>query len=328
MTDRRADDETRTPPAPIGVPDDAEQRARENGDADVGGSDAGERRFTGRRAEDRSADSVQPERVRAAIRTEIAADETPATGAEGEAPVVVELDDVYLSFDRPILEGVSFCARKGETVTVVGESGTGKSTILKLILRLLVAERGQVMINGQDIEKLTYEEALEIRQKMGMVFQGAALFDSLSVFENVAYPLREHTKLDDDEIMQRVREKLQFVDLDPDQILELSPAELSGGMQKRVGIARGLAANPHIMLYDEPTSGLDPLTTATITHLIMKLQHELEVTSIVVTHDIRSAFRMASKVALLYDRKITFFGTPEEMAASDDPYIQTFLGGY
>jgi phospholipid/cholesterol/gamma-HCH transport system ATP-binding protein len=163
---------------------------------------------------------------------------------------------------------------------------------------------------------------------MGMVFQGAALFDSLSVFENVAYPLREHTKLDDDEILQRVREKLQFVDLDPDQILELSPAELSGGMQKRVGIARGLAANPHIMLYDEPTSGLDPLTTATITHLIMKLQHELEVTSIVVTHDIRSAFRMASKVALLYDRKIMFFGTPEEMAASDDSYIQTFLGGY
>lgn len=302
--------------------------------------DAGEeRRRTGRRVEDRSVDAVHADRVRAAIRTEIAADDAAAAAAAPEArparapeqapaAAVVALRDVYLAFDRPILEGVSFTAQKGETVTVVGESGTGKSTILKLILRLLVADRGHVLINGDDIEALTFQQALEIRQHMGMVFQGAALFDSLSVFENVAYPLREHTDLDEEQIAQRVREKLEYVDLDPDQVLDLSPAELSGGMQKRVGIARGLAANPHIMLYDEPTSGLDPLTTATITHLIMKLQHDLEVTSIVVTHDIRSAFRMASRVALLHDRRITFFGTPEEMAASDDPYVQTFLGGY
>ena len=351
--DRRAGDA----PAPDDAPDESVAPPKENAtpipsgaasdaerDAEGDAQREAERRFTGRRAEDRAAE-VRPERVRAAIRTEIAADEaadaaeaaeaaeaaqaepSPAAAAEA-ARAVVELRDVSLSFDRPILENVSFEAHRGETVTVVGESGTGKSTILKLILRLLVADRGHVYINGQDIEALTFQEALDIRQHMGMVFQGAALFDSLSVFENVAYPLREHTKLDEDQILSRVREKLEYVDLDPDQVLELSPAELSGGMQKRVGIARGLAANPQIMLYDEPTSGLDPLTTATITHLIMKLQHDLQVTSIVVTHDIRSAFRMASKVALLHDRHITFFGTPEEMAASDDPYIQTFLGGY
>src|SRR3984893_10196846 len=147
---------------------------------------------------------------------------------------------------------------------------------------------------------------------MGMVFQGAALFDSMSVFENVAYPLREHTTLSEDEIEARVREKLQFVDLDPDQVMPYLPAELSGGMKKRVGIARGMANNPAIMLYDEPTSGLDPLTTGTITRLIMKLQRELNVTSVVVSHDIRSVFRMATRVAVLNQRRIVFFGTPEE----------------
>ncbi|HET7373395.1 MAG TPA: ATP-binding cassette domain-containing protein, partial [Gemmatimonadaceae bacterium] len=141
------------------------------------------------------------------------------------------------------------------------------------------------------------------------------------------YPLREHTDMSEDEIAARVREKLEFVDLDADRVMEQMPAELSGGMRKRVGVARGMANNPEIMLYDEPTSGLDPLTTATITKLIMKLQRELGVTSIVVSHDIRSVFHMASQVALLNDHRVTFFGTPEEMTGSDDRYIKAFLGG-
>jgi phospholipid/cholesterol/gamma-HCH transport system ATP-binding protein len=270
--------------------------------------------------------------VREAIREELAADadvESLATAVaeDGGRPPVIELEGVSLSFDQPVLEDISLTADQGETVVIVGESGPGKSTMLKLILRLLLPDRGRVLIDGEDITHLTFEEALEVRQKMGMVFQGAALFDSLTVFENVAYPLREHTELGDDEIERRVREKLQFVDLEPDEVMEKLPSELSGGMRKRVGIARGMANDPEIMLYDEPTSGLDPLTTGTITRLILKLQRELNVTSIVVSHDIRSVFRMATKVALLHESRIVFFGTPEEMAATEDPYIRDFLGG-
>jgi len=274
-------------------------------------------------------------RVRAAIRTELEevaedAGDTNAIEKKGRhaAPTVIALDNISLAFDEPILENVSFAAKEGETVVVVGESGTGKSTILKLILRLLVPEQGRVSIDGEDITHLTFDDALKVRQKMGMVFQGAALFDSMTVYENVAYPLREHTTLTDAEIEARVREKLEFVDLEPDKVMDQMPSELSGGMKKRVGIARGLANNPEIMLYDEPTSGLDPLTTATITYLIIKLQRELKVTSVVVSHDIRSAFRMASKIALLSNKRIGFFGTPEEMTGSDDPYIREFLGGF
>ncbi|MGE5749794.1 MAG: ABC transporter ATP-binding protein [Gemmatimonas sp.] len=271
--------------------------------------------------------------MRAAIRTELKADRLPDAPPTMEyraqaANKVIELAHVYLAFEQPILEDVSFVALGGETIVVAGESGTGKSTILKLLLRLLVPDRGKVLIDGEEITTLNFPDALKVRQKMGMVFQGAALFDSLTVYENVAYPLREHTHLAEDEIEARVREKLSFVDLDPDRVMDMLPSDLSGGMRKRVGIARGMANNPKIMLYDEPTSGLDPLTTATITHLIIKLQRELGVTSIVVTHDIRSAFRMASRIAVLHDRKICFFGTPEEMSGSDDRYLRDFLGGY
>jgi phospholipid/cholesterol/gamma-HCH transport system ATP-binding protein len=266
--------------------------------------------------------------VRQAIRSELEHDDEGHDRQERRPDVpVVQLEHVSLAFSQPILEDISLVAEQGETICIVGESGTGKSTTLKLILRLLVPDRGKVLIDGEDVAPLSFEEALKVRQKMGMVFQGAALFDSMTVYENVAYPLREHTTLDEDEIERRVREKLHFVDLDADRVMEQFPSELSGGMRKRVGIARGMANNPEIMLYDEPTSGLDPLTTGTITRLIMKLQRELNVTSVVVSHDIRSVFRMASKVALLYDRKITFFGTPEEMTASEDKYIQDFLGG-
>jgi phospholipid/cholesterol/gamma-HCH transport system ATP-binding protein len=276
-------------------------------------------------------------RVRAAIRDELetlaeagAEEQARPNEQEGRDPHrrIIGLDNVSLAFDEPILQNVSFAAKGGETVVVVGESGTGKSTILRLILRLLVPDNGRVFIDGEDITDLTFDEALQVRQKMGMVFQGAALFDSMTVFDNVAYPLREHTELSDEEIEARVREKLDFVDLEPDKVMEQYPSELSGGMRKRVGVARGLANNPQIMLYDEPTSGLDPLTTATITYLIIKLQRELGVTSVVVSHDIRSAFRMASKIALLANKKISFFGTPEEMTGSDDPYLREFLGGF
>jgi phospholipid/cholesterol/gamma-HCH transport system ATP-binding protein len=276
-------------------------------------------------------------RVRKAIRTELeeVAEDTaerqpgaPGRPRAGPRRNVISLENISLSFEEQILQDVSFVAKEGETIVVVGESGTGKSTILKLLLRLLVPDTGRVAIDGEDITHLTFDDALKVRQKMGMVFQGAALFDSMTVYENVAYPLREHTLLSEDEIEARVREKLQFVDLEPDRVMDQMPSELSGGMKKRVGIARGLANNPEIMLYDEPTSGLDPLTTATITYLILKLQRELGVTSIVVSHDIRSAFRMASKIALLENKRIGFFGTPEEMTGSDEPYIREFLGGF
>ncbi len=241
-----------------------------------------------------------------------------------------EMPEIIYTSDqmREVLRLVERVAPSDASVLVVGESGTGKSTILKLLLRLLVPDKGRVCIDGDNITDLTFNEALEVRQKMGMVFQGAALFDSMTVFENIAYPLREHTKLTDDEIEERVREKLSFVDLEPEKVMDQMPAELSGGMRKRVGVARGMANNPEIMLYDEPTSGLDPLTTGTITYLILKLQRELGVTSVVVSHDIRSSFRMASKIALLAEKRIAFFGTPEEMTGSDDKYIREFLGGF
>ncbi len=271
--------------------------------------------------------------VRAAIRRELDDDAREDVADELAHPTrqeesVIALNDIFLSFEQPILEDIGFSVMPGETVCVVGESGTGKSTILKLILRLLVPDSGTVTIDGQDITAVSYTDALRIRQKLGMVFQSAALFDSMTVFDNIAYPLREHVKMPSDQIESRVRETLEFVDLEPDRVMDQLPSQLSGGMRKRVGIARGMSANPKIMLYDEPTSGLDPLTTGTITRLISKLQRELGVSSVVVSHDIRSVFRMATRVVLLYQRKVHFTGTPEEMSASEDRYIRDFLGGF
>ena len=238
---------------------------------------------------------------------------------------LIRLEHVSLSFERPVLQDVSLVAREGETLMVAGESGSGKSTILKLILRLLVPDAGRILVFGHDIFHLTFEEALEMRRQIGMVFQGAALFDSLTIYENVAYPLRENTDVDEAEIERVVRERLEFVDLDPDQVMSQLPSQLSGGMRKRVGIARAIATDPKIILYDEPTAGLDPLTVGTINALIRKLQRELRVTSIVVTHDVRAGFRVATRVNLLREGHMVFEGSPEEMVAANDPYIKEFL---
>ena len=258
-----------------------------------------------------------------AIREQLAEDHAEATPARAEA--VIRLENVSLTFDRPILRNVTLEARKGETLMIAGESGTGKSTILKLILRLLVPDSGHIRVLGEDVGEMTFPEALELRKQIGMVFQNAALFDSLTVFENVAYPLRENTDYDHDKIEKVVRERLDFVDLDADQVMRQVPSQLSGGMRKRVGVARAIATDPSIILYDEPTAGLDPLTVGTINDLIRKLQRELHVTSILVTHDIRAGFKVANRVNLLKDGEIVFDGSPEEMVAKNDPYITSFL---
>lgn len=249
----------------------------------------------------------------------------PAPGAAGKE-VMVELREVRLAFDdRPVLDGVSFALYRGETLCILGGSGVGKSTILRLILRLSRPDAGEIRVRDDEITHLSLEEVMEIRRSIGMVFQGAALFDSLSVFDNVAFPLYEHTSLPEDRVRERVREVLSFVDLDVEEVRDLLPAELSGGMKKRVGIARALAHQPEILLFDEPTSGLDPITTRTINGLIRKLGRELQVSSIIVTHDIRSAFQIAHRVALLHQSRIAFMGTPEEMVAAENEYVREFL---
>jgi phospholipid/cholesterol/gamma-HCH transport system ATP-binding protein len=261
--------------------------------------------------------------LREIIRSEMR-DARGGTG-DGAAERVIELEGVHLEFNEPILQGVTLEVRRGETLLVLGESGTGKSTILKLILRLLVPDQGMIRVLGREITDISFQQALEMRRRIGMVFQNAALFDSVSVYDNVAYPLRENTDMEESEIEDVVRERLAFVDLDPDTVSVKLPGELSGGMKKRVGIARAIVTDPQVVLYDEPTAGLDPLTVGTIGDLIRKLQKELGVTSVVVTHDIRAGFRVASRVNLLRDRRIAFDGTPEDMIAADDAYIQRFL---
>ena len=239
---------------------------------------------------------------------------------------VVELEDLCLKFgDHTVLQGVSLDLHRGETLSVLGGSGAGKSTILRLILGLSLPDSGQVRVEGHDIANVALTQVLALRRNMGMVFQEAALFDSLSVYDNVGFYLHEHTSLSEDEIRRRVRESLDLVDLEPDQVMDLLPAELSGGLTKRVGIARAVVHRPRILLYDEPTSGLDPITTRTINDLISKLQTELDVSSIVVTHDIRSAFRISNRVALLFEGVLVFVGGPEEMVASEDEYVREFL---
>lgn len=276
------------------------------------------------RDEEARAERRYLEQVRREVREEEAA--APEGRGRDAADPAVELEDVSLAYrDRPVLSGVSFRVEVGETLCVLGGSGAGKSTILRCILLLTRPDTGRIRIFGRDITDAPLDEVLEVRRRMGMVFQASALFDSLPAFENVAFPLREHTDRPEPAIRERVREVLTFVDLDPDEVAGLLPAALSGGMKKRVAIARAIVGEPEILLFDEPTSGLDPITTRTINDLVVKLRQELGVASVVVTHDIRSAFRISNRVALLYEGRIVFMGTPEAMIASEDEYVREFL---
>lgn len=275
--------------------------------------------------ERQSHDEIEAD-LRQAVQEELAEDVRLAGNGRGGREVVIELRDVVREFsDNLVLDHVSFRLHRGETLAILGGSGTGKSTILRLILRLDLPNSGDVYVMGVDVAHCPVQEMLAIRQQMGMVFQGAALFDSLNVSDNVAFPLYELSDLPEAEIVSRVNRALTFVDLDPARVGDLLPAELSGGMKKRVGIARALIHEPRVLLFDEPTSGLDPITTTTINDLIRKMQQELTVSSIVVTHDIRSAFRIAGRVALLAGGHIIFIGSPEEMMASESEYVQEFL---
>lgn len=250
----------------------------------------------------------------------------PPPDSAADPRATVQLRDVWLSFgDHEVLRGIDLDVRKAETLCILGGSGAGKSTILRLMLRLLTPDRGAVFIEGRDITTAPHDDVLELRGRMGMVFQGSALFDSLSVLDNVAFPLREHTRKSEDEIHARVDEVLSFVDLDPEEILDLLPAELSGGMRKRVAIARAIVHEPPILLFDEPTSGLDPITTRTIDELLDKLRKELNVCVVVVTHDLRSARRISTELALMLEGKIIFKGTADEMRASEHEYVRAFL---
>lgn len=248
------------------------------------------------------------------------------TDTTPSARPLISLQGLSLSFgDHPVLDSISLDVNAGETVCVLGGSGAGKSTILRLILGLIRPDSGRILVRDDDVATAGHEELLLLRRDMGMVFQQAALFDSLTVYDNVAFYLHEHERLQESAIRKRVHDSLEMVDLDPGQVEQLLPAELSGGMKKRVGIARALIHQPSILLYDEPTSGLDPITTRTIDQLILKLQRDLGVTSIVVTHHIRSAFRIGNRVALLYEGRIKFQGSPELMMDSDDGYVIEFL---
>lgn len=277
-----------------------------------------------------SREDPELERLREEVRSEARRELRDVPSADrgdgsGDVPAIA-VEDLRLAFDdRVVLDGVSFEVAAGETVSILGGSGAGKSTILRCILRLTYPDSGRVFVQGRDVIAASLEDVLEIRQRIGMVFQASALFDSLTVYENVAFPLHEHTDRPEASIRDRVREVIRFVDLDPEEVEEQLPAELSGGMKKRVAIARALAASPEILLFDEPTSGLDPITTRTINELVQKLRRELDVASVVVTHEIRSAFRISNRVALLHRGEIVFMGTPEEMIASEDEYVREFL---
>lgn len=226
---------------------------------------------------------------------------------------------------REILSDVNLHVRAGDTVSVMGVSGSGKTTLLKIMSALIKPSAGQVLVDQTDVTQLAEEELNRIRLRFGVVFQYGALFDSMTVHENVAFALMRHTQVDRQEIDQIVEEKLELVGLPGTQ--NLMPAQLSGGMRKRVGLARAIAMNPEMLFYDEPTSGLDPVMTQVIGNLITDMRNKLGVTSVVVSHDIKSIFSISDRVAMLHDGAIIAYGTPEEIRESDDERVQQFIQG-
>jgi len=239
---------------------------------------------------------------------------------------MIEVRDLNKRFgDHPVLERVSFQIEHGESVVIIGRSGGGKSVLLKLIIALLQPDSGAVLIDGQNIVGLNERQLIRVREQFGMVFQGAALFDSMTVEENVAFPLQRKGQHTPGEISRLVARTLDVVGLPGTE--KKKPAELSGGMRKRVGLARAIIYEPRILLYDEPTTGLDPIVSDSIDNLIIRVRERLKVTSVVVTHDMRSARRVGQRILMLHDRQIYASGTPDEIFASRDPVVRQFIDG-
>jgi phospholipid/cholesterol/gamma-HCH transport system ATP-binding protein len=239
---------------------------------------------------------------------------------------VIQIQNIHKWFgSQHVLRGVDLTIKEGETVVIIGRSGCGKSVLLKHIVAILEPDEGDIKIDGKSMFSMLPEEQDQCRLQLGMLFQGAALFDSLTVRENVGFSLLEHTKLSDEVVDEKVREKLSLVGLS--EIEELMPASLSGGMKKRVGLARAICNEPKIILYDEPTTGLDPINADVINDLILRMQKQLKVISIVVTHDMTSAYKVADRIAMLYEGRIIAVGTPEEIKHSKDPVVQQFITG-
>jgi phospholipid/cholesterol/gamma-HCH transport system ATP-binding protein len=227
--------------------------------------------------------------------------------------------------EEPVLGDISFRIENSESVAIIGRSGCGKSVLLKHLIGLLKPDEGEVLIDGENIVPMNERQLLRVRRKFGMVFQGSALFDSMTVAENVAFGLRRHEHLTEAEIAQRVANALDVVDLPGTE--SKKPAELSGGMRKRVGLARAIVYEPQIVLYDEPTTGLDPIVSDSIDKLMMHVRDHLKVTTVVVTHDMRTARRVGNRVLMMHDRTIYASGAPDEFFASQDPVVRQFIDG-